>query len=157
MLWKVDVESVMEITVTILKNRGEDVMDYIDRQNKCGIKEGDRVRVIRSASDNENGWDCTWANAMDECIGEEFIVLKDRGESGFRLDTTEMLGVYYVFPYFVLELVTETEPIRSDIIQNTIDRDESNIISCSSCVNNHLSASDLICDTYGQCPNYKQK
>jgi len=132
-------------------------MYYIERQNKCGIKEGDKVRVIRKVSDMADGWQCTWEPRMDDCVGKEFIVLKDRGEVGFRLDTLEMCEFFYAFPYFVLELVTETESIKSDIIQSIMDEEKSNVISCSSCAHGHLPSSDPMCAVYGECPNYQEK
>ncbi len=31
-------------------------LQYIRKQNSCGIKVGDKVKVLRKAEDYENGW-----------------------------------------------------------------------------------------------------
>jgi len=132
-------------------------MDYIHKQNECGIKEGDKVKVIRAALNKENGWECIWLDVMDKCVGGEFTVLLDKGRKGFRLSTGNIIGVDNVFPYFVLELVSGTRTIKEDIIQSIMDEEKPNVVSCSSCAHDHLPSADPMCSVYGECPNYQEK
>lgn len=80
---------------------------YIERQNECGIKVGDNVKVIRKAESGEDGWENTWIFAMDGAVGNEYKVIGNDGTCGLTLD----LDVGLNFPYFVLSKVVEkTEP-----------------------------------------------
>lgn len=80
---------------------------YLERQNECGIKVGDKVKVVRNAADYEDGWDNEWIPIMNAAVGNEYKVISNNGELGFTLD----LDSNYDFPYFVLSKVVEkTEP-----------------------------------------------
>ena len=85
-------------------------MSYFIKHCSCGIKVGDRVRVIREAKDEEDGWKNTWVSNMDFCIGKIYTVIENCDCSGFMLDYK--IGFY--FPYFVLEKIEEEK-----VIQNT--------------------------------------
>ena len=77
---------------------------YLEDHRNCGIEVGDRVRVTRKAGDWEDGWGNSWADEMDEFVGETVIVLVDWGDCGFRCIQPEGNEVF-VFPYFVLEKI----------------------------------------------------
>ena len=72
---------------------------YTEDQSACGIKVGDRVKVLRKAKDYERGWNNTWGFLMDRSIGKEFIVQDVPNAAGVRL------GGSYSYPWFVLEKV----------------------------------------------------
>lgn len=85
---------------------------YAERQEKWikenNIKKGDKVRVVRQAYDNEDGWDNFWAEDMDEAVGKvgtfSGIPAVPR-ESGIDVDVPDVGGFRY--PYFVLEKVEQ--------------------------------------------------
>lgn len=76
-------------------------MNAYELNQMCsGIKVGDKVKVIATAVDGERGWDNTWPEPMDRCVGNVYIVKEIfKGNSGIRLSTG------WAFPYFVLEVV----------------------------------------------------
>lgn len=76
---------------------------YFERQNECGIKVGDKVKVIRRANHYEDGWKNPWDVEMDKAIGNEYIVLRLDGYAGITLD----FDLAFMFPYFVLSKVIE--------------------------------------------------
>lgn len=76
---------------------------YLERQNECGIKVGDKVKVVRNAADYEDGWDNEWIPIMNAAVGNEYKVIANNGELGFTLD----LDSSYDFPYFALSKVAE--------------------------------------------------
>ena len=76
---------------------------YLERQNECGIKVGDKVKVVRNAANYEDGWCNVWTPKMDAAVGNEYKVISNNGELGFTLD----LDSNYDFPYFVLSKVVE--------------------------------------------------
>lgn len=79
-------------------------MTYIEEQKKCGIKEGDRVRIIRKAKGYENGWEDIWLNSMDETVGMIGVVAGISPAVGIYV-TFESIDRSYFYPYFVLEVV----------------------------------------------------
>lgn len=70
---------------------------------KFKYKIGDKVRVTRIAASQENGWENSWPDIMDRCVGHVFEVTYVYGKSGIQLDTKDMTGSMYGFPEFVLE------------------------------------------------------
>jgi hypothetical protein len=78
--------------------------DYLKMQGNCGIKVGDKVRVLRKAESYEMGWNCDWIEDMDNCIGEIGEVV-DINPGGFDIKFKDL--AYWCFPFFVLEKVEE--------------------------------------------------
>lgn len=67
------------------------------------FKVGDRVRIIRKATDYESGWRLPWVDRMDDLVGKNGTVVREDGARGvivkvdgdtYRFDTW--------FPHFVL-------------------------------------------------------
>lgn len=80
---------------------------YLERQNECGIKVGDKVKVVRKAENHEDGWGNMWIPLMDPAVGNEYEVIGVHGISGITINF--YLGL--TFPYFVLSKVVEkSEP-----------------------------------------------
>ena len=83
---------------------------YKERQDEWlranGIREGDKLRIVRKAESHEDGWDDTWEPGMNNEVGNIGHVVVDNGDKG--------IAVYakcgsWNYPYFVLEKV-EDEP-----------------------------------------------
>jgi hypothetical protein len=68
---------------------------YAAMQNECGIKVGDRVKILRKAKSSEMGWNQVWDPLMDREIGKEAKVTRICPYNGI------LAGHYY--PFFVLE------------------------------------------------------
>lgn len=64
------------------------------------LKPGDKVRILRTAEDNEDGWGAIWMSLMDETVGEIGTVIEVSNYSGICVD-------YWFYPYFVLEKTDE--------------------------------------------------
>lgn len=79
---------------------------YAERQNECGIKVGDRVKVLRSCEDYEDGWSGSWVSEMNDCVQSVRVVIDIGPNQGLGLDGDDVVWYY---PYFVLEKVTEEE------------------------------------------------
>lgn len=77
---------------------------YIERQNECGLKVGDKVKVVRTALSKENGWGNAWVTDMDESVNKEFTIRKI-SEDGIRFVEDD----YFAYPYFILEKVSAEE------------------------------------------------
>ena len=84
-------------------------MSYEERQaewvKKHDVKVGDRVRLIRAASNEEDGWPSFWPRSADGWIGN---ILRVRSIGSLNIlcynpDADDWFG----FPYFVLEKVME--------------------------------------------------
>lgn len=65
-----------------------------------GIKEGDCVKVLRRAGEDEEDWGDAWIPYMDNYIGNVYKVTEIYPD-GIELESD------YVFPYFVLEKVSD--------------------------------------------------
>lgn len=89
--------------------------EYIERQKKCGIAEGDEVRVLRTAAYEERGWMCSWIPCMDKCVGKVMVVQGfDGGSYGIMLDHQ------LKYPYYVLEIVKKADgSVPSKVAANT--------------------------------------
>lgn len=59
-----------------------------------GLKVGSKVRIVREADANENGWDNTWPGTS---VGTEMTITDNRGDKGLFTDR------YCAYPYFALE------------------------------------------------------
>jgi len=73
--------------------------DYLALHRASGIAVGDKVRVVRAATDCENGWHNNWTESMSESVGTVKKVLEDWDCSGLYLEN----GFWY--PCFVLEKI----------------------------------------------------
>lgn len=78
---------------------------YSERQAACGLKVGDRVRVTRSASSYEDGWNASFNSTMENSVGKTGVIERDVGASGFSVRINH--GCLWNYPYFVLEKVEE--------------------------------------------------
>ena len=78
---------------------------YMRDQNKCGMKRGDKVTVVRTAKDHEKGWSNAWVNEMDEGIGRE-LEITEISIHGIELDSI------FAYPFFVLGSFKDEENNR---------------------------------------------
>ena len=81
-------------------------------QMECGIKVGDKVRVLRTAEEDECGWQTVWDVRMDDSVGE---VLEVRGFEEPEFGPFLSDGFFY--PWFVLEKVEEATPREMTVKQ----------------------------------------
>lgn len=83
-------------------------MGYLEEQEKCGLKVGDTVKILRKAERREKGWEAYWTAAMDKFVGKTGEIQRKSGVQGFCV-LFENIYDSYLFPYFVLEKVENTE------------------------------------------------
>ena len=69
------------------------------------VKVGDRVRLIRAASNEEDTWPNVWPDKANEWVGKTLKV-REISEVGIACYNPEA-GDWFGFPYFVLEKVME--------------------------------------------------
>jgi hypothetical protein len=82
---------------------------YEERQAECGLKVGDKVKILRKVADYEDGWGNTWnEEGMDDFVGRIGKIVGELPCAGFDVFLEEKNDWYY-FPYFVLEKVEENE------------------------------------------------
>ena len=81
---------------------------YEERQAECGLKVGDKVKILRKVVDYEDGWGNSWPEDADTWVGKTGEIIGDGKGSGFKVSLEEENG-YWFFPYFVLEKVEENE------------------------------------------------
>src|SRR5690606_23886034 len=80
-------------------------------RDEAKFNPGDRVRVLRTARDYENGWDSVWTCSMNDAIGQEYEMAQHADASGVPLK-----GRYERLPPFVLERITaETTPLTTKV------------------------------------------
>lgn len=77
--------------------------EYLAKQKAADLQVGDKVKVIRTAKDNEQGWDNTWVEEMDRKPYKIGTIKRDKGVQGFEVSFGDMMDFDY--PYFVLEKV----------------------------------------------------
>ncbi len=118
---------------------------YLEKHEACGIKEGDRVRVLKKAKDFEKGWCNTWPSPMDCYIDKICIVIEDNYKNGFGLmfeDDSLRDGACFSFPYFVLEKLKKSSTINatsscpkcnSELREVYSEWVQANIKKCNSC------------------------
>ena len=44
---------------------------YKERQAECGLKVGDKVKILRKVGDFEDGWGSDWPEEADTCVGKQ--------------------------------------------------------------------------------------
>ena len=74
--------------------------EYIRYEREYNLTIGERVRVCRSASADEGGWNNTWNSAMDTYVGQTYTITSVGQDDGSGIN----LGCFR-FPYFILERV----------------------------------------------------
>lgn len=79
---------------------------YKERQNECGLKVGDKVKILRKVVDYEDGWDSCWPEDANTWVGKTGEILRDGKDAGFKVFLEEENNCWY-FPYFVLEKIEE--------------------------------------------------
>ncbi len=94
---------------------------YEERQaewiKKHNLKEGDKVKILRTAKGGEDGWNNSWTESMSRMVGRVFTY--DRAyQSGINLSCG------YNWPYFVLEVVTEPtyRPYNNDELNDLVGK-----------------------------------
>lgn len=79
--------------------------DYVKGTEKCGLKAGDFVRLIRKAQSFEGGWNNVWPRDADAWIGH--ILYVERVDADWGVKCIWHKGQFdedwFCFPYFVLE------------------------------------------------------
>lgn len=94
-----------------------------------GVKEGDWVKVLRSAKNRESGGLCNWcATPMDKCVGKPFRVVDIHKNYGLQLDIGCGGSNEYewCFPFFVLEPAEAPKPEKYQFkpFEQVLVRDE---------------------------------
>lgn len=80
-------------------------VDYKTAQAECGLKVGDKVRVVRKAETHEKGWSDSWISPMYSLIGTENTIASiGLAGVGIRSNNSD-----FYFPFFVLEKVEANE------------------------------------------------
>ena len=83
-------------------------LTYAERQAKCGLKVGDRVRVMTLPEAGQDGWKCGTSGGMRHLVGTVHRIEYADTEYGFTVDGHSL-------PYFVLEKVEDRVATRDDI------------------------------------------
>lgn len=95
------VEARAEAGITI-----EQVEEFVKKAKASGLVFGDRVKLLRAANDNEDGWDNTWNEEMSPHIGKIGVLLEDAGcPGGCAVYFKDQDGRTFHYPFFVLERV----------------------------------------------------
>ena len=80
---------------------------YKERQAECGLKVGDKVKILRKVVNYEDGWGNTWnEKGMNDFVGRTGKIVGEHPYAGFQV-FCEGLEDLYRYPYFVLEKVEE--------------------------------------------------
>jgi hypothetical protein len=72
------------------------------------LKVGDKVKILRKAKDDEDGWDNRCPEDADTWVGKTGEIIEDGGGVGLKVFLEEENDWWY-FPYFVLEKVEDKE------------------------------------------------
>ena len=81
---------------------------YEERQRECGLKVGDKVKILRKVDDYADGWDNEWPEEADTWIGKIGSITGGKKADGFKVYLKEE-NDWWFFPYFVLEKVEDNE------------------------------------------------
>lgn len=84
-------------------------LTYAERQAKCGLKVGDRVRFMRAWDSGELGTHLRFYEEMKPLINQVGVV--STIEKSIRV---EFDNDYWWLPYFVLEKIVDREPSHAD-------------------------------------------
>lgn len=83
-------------------------LTYAERQAKCGLKVGDRVKIVSLPETEQDGWRDSVLPCMRRLVGSVDRIERDCGADGFSVSN-------YNWPYFVLEKVEDRVATRDDI------------------------------------------
>lgn len=83
-------------------------LTYAERQAKCGLKVGDRVKIVSLPETEQDGWEDSVLPCMRRLVGSVDRIERDCGADGFSVSN-------YNWPYFVLEKVEDRVATRRDI------------------------------------------
>jgi len=88
-------------------------MSYISKSKKMNFKQGERVKILRTAETYENGWINDWNNDMDGAVGKIGTIVDPNPNvgTGVRVGVRGTLFDYN-YPYFVLQRVKITNEER---------------------------------------------
>ena len=78
--------------------------------NKNNIKVGSKVKIIKKANSEENGWGAYWNSLMDDSVNEVGTVtlIDDKRLNNIGIQVyLDNKGSYYLYPYFVLEKIED--------------------------------------------------
>jgi hypothetical protein len=76
---------------------------YMAGQTKCGLKVGDRVKLLRKAKSHEKGWDNSWEEEMDLRVGHTGRI-SSIGCVGISVEFWDDYPAYS-YPFYVLKKV----------------------------------------------------
>lgn len=86
---------------------------YTEKQKQWiknhNIKVGDKVRIIRKADPQENGWEIPWESAMNNTIKKIGIITKISNR-GIKISIENTIDWWY--PYHVLEKIEDKNEFR---------------------------------------------
>lgn len=85
--------------------------DYLAFHEASGLKVGDKVKITRKSDDYEMGWDNTWTNNMDSCVGDVGEIICDEYISGWLIS---VCGITRSYPTFVLQKIDE--PTKKEVV-----------------------------------------
>lgn len=85
--------------------------DYLAFHEASGLKVGDKVKITRKSDDYEMGWDNTWSNNMDNCVGDVGEIICDEYISGWLIS---VCGITRDYPTFVLQKIDE--PTKKEVV-----------------------------------------
>lgn len=87
-----------------------------------GIEEGDTVKVLRKAQEDEMGWNCPWNSegGMDQTVGHTGKVVDVHGDArgdarGVRVEFGGPINTWWQYPFYVLEIIEKAKPERKDM------------------------------------------
>ncbi|HNW88222.1 MAG TPA: hypothetical protein PKN48_01035 [Bacteroidales bacterium] len=81
--------------------RGELTRDYLRRQNECGLKIGDVVKITTTAKSLQDGWSNNWTSSMNFYVGSVVTITDIRENEGIKIMTKNHVSMWV--PFFVLE------------------------------------------------------
>lgn len=86
-------------------------LTYAERQAKCGLKVGDRVKFVRAWEGNENSTTVSFVQSMQDSIGGVgYIKYMSQSSCGVELENHG----FWFLPYFVLEKVEDRVATHKD-------------------------------------------
>lgn len=108
--------------------------NYLKEQERRNFKSGDKVRVLRCAGSYEKGWQDSWVDRMDLCVGKTLTVYSI-SDGGVRCKCDNISGGWstYNFPHFVLEKLSE--PLQDSQSSQDNDITVFEIKCCANCIN----------------------
>lgn len=84
--------------------------EYLDSQNKSGLKVGDVVKIARPAFNGQNGWKNSWVGGYVNRLG---VIKSIDGEFGIRVDIKDS-NASYQFPFFCLDKLNQNEIVAQE-------------------------------------------